>query len=219
MHSLGKLRRTLMRLWVMALALSLALASGALAGRPTDEVKSLIDEVLRILQHQASQSPDQKRQRLGLIEKATTRRIDYREMARRSLGPAWNTLNRSQQDEFVHLFSELLKSSYAGKLDEFAQARVVYQSEENSEETAEVRVLILRQNDKIPVIFRLLHEPEGWMIYDLVIEGVSLVANYRSQFSRIIEGASYKALVRCLQTKLQADSENMGAEAREGDED
>ena len=206
MPSLKNRRQTFLPAFALVLAVSLALAPEAqAAGSPMAEVKGLIDEVQDILHQRPSQSPAQRHQRLLLIEQASARHIDYREMARRSLGPTWNTLGKGQQDEFVHLFSDLLKSAYAGRLDEFVQAKVAYQSEENSEETAEVRVLILRQNDRVPVIFRLLKE-DRWMVYDLVIEGVSLVANYRSQFARVIEGASYQALVRCLQAKLQADS-------------
>jgi len=219
MPSRGKVWRSLMQVCGVALALSLALTSGAQAGGPTEEVRTLIDEVLRILQHQPSQSPAQKRQRLELIEKTTARRINYGEMAKRSLGPTWNTLSRAQQEEFVHLFSELMKASYAGRLDEFAQARVAYQSEENSEDCAEVRILILRLNDRIPVNFSMLKEPQGWMIYDLVIEGVSLVNNYRSQFSRIINGSSYQDLVRCLRTKLQAEAGCLRAQVKEDHKD
>jgi phospholipid transport system substrate-binding protein len=219
MPSRGKVWQSLMPVWGVLLALSLTLASGAQAGGPTAEVKTLIDEVLGILQHHPSQSPAQKHQRLQLIEKTAARRIDYREMAKRCLGPTWNTLSRAQQQEFVHLFSELLKSSYAGRLDEFAQARVDYQSEENSPDSAEVRILILRQNDRIPVTFRMLKEAQGWMIYDLVIEGVSLVNNYRSQFGRIINESSYQALVRSLQAKLQAESGCIKAEVRKDEKD
>ena len=215
MCSRGKVWRSLIQVCGVVLALTLALTSGAQASGPPEEVKTLIDEVVHILQHHPSQSPAQKRQRLELIEKNTARRIDYEEMAKRSLGPTWNTLSRGQQEEFVHLFSELLKASYAGRLDEFAQARLVYQSEKNSEDYAEVRILILRQNDRIPVTFSMLREPQGWMIYDLVIEGVSLLNNYRSQFSRVIDGSSYQGLVRSLQAKLQAEAGFLRAEVKE----
>jgi phospholipid transport system substrate-binding protein len=216
MSGKGLWRPTMTR-GALVLLWSLAWAGSCPAETPGNVVKSLIDEVQRILQHTPSDSPAQKQQRLALIEQATTRHLDYAEMAKRSLGPAWNTISRSQQEEFVQLFSALLKSAYAGRLDEFVHARVVYQSEDNHPDGAEVRILILRQNDRIPVTFRLLREDRGWMVYDLVIEGVSLVANYRSQFSRVIEGSSYQALVRCLQAKVRADS-GLRAEAEE-DED
>ncbi len=215
MRSRGKVWQSLIQVCGVVLALTLAPASGAQAGGPTEGVKTLIDEVLRIMQHHPSQSPAQKRQRLELIERTTARHVDYREMAKRSLGPTWDTLSRGQQEEFVHLFSELLKASYACRLDEFAQARMVYQSEENSEDYAKVQILILRQNDKIPVTFSMLKEPQGWMIYDLVIEGVSLLNNYRSQFSRVVDGSSYQGLVRSLQAKLQAETGFLRAVVKE----
>jgi len=219
MTSLKKLRQLVVRVFSLTLVGSLALAGPCLAGNPMGEVKNLIEEVQRILQQSPSQSPEQKHRRLQLIEKAVAQHLDYPEMARRSLGPNWNTISRAQQQEFVHLFSELLKSAYAGRLDEFVHAKVVYQGEEDAADTAEVRVQIVRQNDRIPVTFRLLKEDQGWMIYDLVIEGVSLVANYRSQFARVIEGSSYQGLVRCLQAKLKADSAALNAEAGNDEED
>ncbi len=218
MHSLKNWRQNLMAVFGLVLAVSLALTSEALAaGSPMAEVRGLIDEVQDILRQRPSQSPAQRHQRLLLIEQVSARHIDYREMARRCLGPTWNNLNRAQQEEFVHLFSELLKSSYAGRLDDFVQARVEYQAEDDSEDTSAVRILILRENDRIPVTFRLLRKPEGWRIYDLVIEGVSLVNNYRSQFGRVIAKSSYQSLVHTLRTRMEAN--NLGTEAEENNED
>ena len=163
-------------------------------------VKGLIEEVQTILKTK----PD-KSQRLELVEKATAKHLDFREMAKRSLESTWTGLNRAQQDEFVHVFSELLKASYANHLDDFAKTRVDYQGETNKGEAGEVRILVIRPNDKVPVNFRLLHEPQGWMIYDMVIEGVSMVDNFRTQFAAMIQECSYGELVRCMKDKLKAE--------------
>jgi len=189
----------------LALALLLTMtASLAQAGSPLEDVKSLMDEVMGIIHNPAYQSPAQKAARIQIIEKVTARRVDYQEMARRTLDNTWDSLSKAQRSEFVHLFSELLKTSYADRLDELNKAQVTYQKETRSGRQAEVTALILRPNDKIPVTFCLLQDAQEWKIYDLVIDGVSLMSNFNSQFSRIIKATSYGELVQCLRVQLKA---------------
>ena len=137
-----------------------------------------------------------------LVEKVAARHFNYREMAKRCLGETWDTLNKGQQDEFVKNFSGLLKASFACRLDEFTKAGVTYKPEILKADQAEVPIVILRPNDKIPVSFRMLKEPQGWMIYDLLIEGVSLADNYRGQFARVIQGGSFQDLLKVLQARM-----------------
>jgi phospholipid transport system substrate-binding protein len=138
------------------------------------------------------------------VEKATSRLFDYREMAKRCLGETWVALKKNQQEEFVGLFSRLLRTSYAGRLNEIRNAEVVYQPEICKPEYSEVPIVILRPNDKIPVSFRLLKEPVGWRVYDVIIDRVSMVSNFHSQFTRVIQGSSYQGLLQCLQASVQA---------------
>jgi phospholipid transport system substrate-binding protein len=188
---------------ILALAVQLLGATGAQAGTPLEDVKGLITEVQTILQTKKS-----KDERLELIEKATAKRLNFQEMAKRCLDSTWNTLTQTQQGEFVKLFSQLLKASYACNLDNFVKARVDYQGQSNKPDYCEVRTVIIRANDKIPVNFRLQNEPQGWMIYDVVIEGVSTVDNFHSQFQRTIQGSSYNDLVHLLKVRLKAECPN-----------
>ncbi|RJR34065.1 MAG: ABC transporter substrate-binding protein [Deltaproteobacteria bacterium] len=189
---------------VLAIYLGLAV-SPALAGPPTDNVKAVINEVMGILNNPAYQAPGQKANRLRLIEESALRRVDYQEMGKRCLGDTWKKLSQSQQTEFIRMFTGLLKTSYADKLDDFGKSKVAYEGESVKGDTAEVRILVLRPNDKIPVRFQLLNSPKGWMIYDLVIEDVSLVDNLRAEFGRVIKASSYAGLVKCLQLKLASN--------------
>lgn len=203
MKTLRKPKRVLFHGLILALAVNLTMClSGAWAAGPTEGIKSLIDEVQSIVQ-----TKPQKSQRLELVEKATARHLDFREMAKRSLATTWITLSRSQQDEFVQIFSGLLKASYANHLDEFAKTKVDYQGESNNNKCdgCEVRIMVLRPNDKVPVNFRLLQEPQGWMIYDMVIDGVSMVDNFRSQFAAMIQDSSYRELMARLKERLEAE--------------
>ena len=183
-------------------ALFILTGSAALAAGPTDDVKGLLNEVLAILNNPALQAEAHHSQKVDLVEKAAARHFDYREMAKCSLGDNWDSLNRAQQDEFVKNFSGLLKASFACRLDEFTKASVTYQPEILKFDYAEVPIVILRPNDKIPVTFRMRKDSQSWMICDLVIEGVSLADNYRSQFVRVIEGSSFQDLLKLLQTKM-----------------
>jgi phospholipid transport system substrate-binding protein len=191
------------RVFLLTLALSLIMGgTTALATGPADDVKSLINEVLAILNNPALQAPGQRARKVDLVEQAAARHFNYREMAKRCLGETWVSLNQGQQDEFVKNFSGLLKASFACRLDEFTRAGVTYLPEILKPDQAEVPIIILRPNDKIPVSFRMLKEPRGWMIYDLLIEGVSLADNYRGQFARIIQEGSFQDLLKVLQARM-----------------
>jgi len=186
---------------ILALAVNLTMwVPGARAVSPTEDVKRLVDEVQTILQTKSAKS-----QRLDLIEKVTAKHLDFQEMAKRCLGSTWGTLNAGQKIEFVDLFSRLLKASYANHLDDFVKAKVNYQGESCDGHNAEVRIVVIRPNDRIPVNFRLLQKPAGWMIYDLNIEGVSMVSNYQCQFKRAIEMISYQGLLGRLKERLKAE--------------
>jgi phospholipid transport system substrate-binding protein len=175
-------------------------ANQALAESPTEAVKGTVDEVIRILTDPAMKAPAQKQRRFQLVKQTVDRRFDYEEMAERSL-PNWNKLSAAQRREFVGLFSELLEASYADKLMKYSGEKVAYQGERLDGDRAEVLTVLLRRNDRIPINYRLLNKSR-WVIYDVVIEGVSLVNNYRSQFTRVISESSYQDLVRRLQTKV-----------------
>ena len=194
------LNKTMVHLALFTLVLAV---SGATAAGPTEVAKEVIDKVLETLDNPANAGEAKKDYRQQLVKQLVDRHFDYREMAKRSLGLTWTTLNPGQRDEFVRLFAELLEASYADKIDKYAKhIRVDYAGENMDDEYAEVRTVVVRPNDRIPLNYRMLNQSGGWMVYDVVIEGVSLVSNYRSQFGRIITESSYPELVRRLRTRV-----------------
>jgi len=194
------LSKTLTLLALFSLALAVP---GTWAAAPTEVAKQVIDRALEILNNPAYAGPAQKNQRHRLVKEIVDRHFDYQEMAKRSLGPTWRKLNNAQRDEFVRLFAELLESSYADKIDRYAKhVRVDYTGESLDGEYAEVRTMVVRPNDRIPLIYRLYNQSGTWKVYDVVIEGVSLVSNYRTQFAKVIHESSYAELVRRLRTKV-----------------
>lgn len=194
--------RLMLRTIALILTFHLALGvSWAAPGPPSEVVKHVTDNVLDIFNNPAYEG--QKAQRHQMAKRIIDPHFDYREMAKRCLGPTWNSLSGAQQDEFVHLFAQLLEASYFDKIEKYTQhIKVDYSGEMLDGEYAEVRTVVVRPNDRIPLNYRLIQEPDGWKVYDVVIEDVSLVSNYRSQFSRIIHESSYNELVRRLRTKV-----------------
>ncbi len=184
-----------MKFRALALAIILALAAPALAGPPTEAVKSVIDEALRILNDPSLKA--QRERRRQLVKAKVDQRFDYEEMAKRSLGATWGKLSPAQRSEFVRLFGELLEASYSDKVDKYAGETVTFLGESVDGDYAEVRTVLVRPNDKIPMNYRLINKSR-WVVYDVVIEGVSLVSNYRSQFSQY----PYNELVKRLRTRV-----------------
>lgn len=201
MKAMKKPRRVPVQRLILTLVVYLILwASGAQAAGPLADVKALIEEVQNILQ-----TKSEKSQRLELIEKVEDRHLDFREMAKRSLQSTWAGLNRSQQDEFIEIFSKLMKAHIAKHLDTFAKTKVEYQGETTHSEASEVQILVVRPNDKIPVKFLLLHKLQGWMIYDMNIDGMSMADNFRTQFNTMIRMRSYGELLHTMKDRLMAE--------------
>jgi phospholipid transport system substrate-binding protein len=185
----------------VTLTLILAAMTGmAFAAAPTDAISSTVDQVIRLLSNPALKDPAQKSRILNQVRQVVDRRFDYEEMAKRSL-TNWHQLSASQRREFVTLFSELLATSYADKLAKYSGEKVTYVGDRVDGDLAEVRTMLLRSNDRIPINYRLINKGQ-WMVYDVAIEGVSLVNNYRSQFSRVMSESSYADLVKRLQAKV-----------------
>ena len=190
----------LMRSAIFGLTLQLLLGvSGAWAGPPTEIVRQVIEKSLDMIKNPAYQGEARRQKVKSIVDP----HFDYQEMAKRSLGPAWGSLSAGQRQEFVALFAQLLEASYSDKIEKYAQrVRIDYTGEILSGDNAEVRTVVVKANDRIPLNYRLLNEGGTWKVYDVVIEGVSLVSNYRSQFSRIIHESSYAELVKRLKTKV-----------------
>lgn len=182
--------------------LSVGLGVGAaVAGPPTDSMKVTIDEVLRIVQDKELKQPAKAEERRSRLEKVVADRFDYQEMSRRALGAPWNTLSDQEKQEFVTLFRTLLTNSYAEKVETYSGEGVQYLNERTEKEYAEVRTKILSGKTEIPLDYRLVNRGTEWRVYDVVVDGVSLVSNYRGQFTKIIRASSYSDLVDQLRKK------------------
>lgn len=171
------------------------------AGEPTEAIRGTIDEVLRILGDKQLKEPSKANERRQLLETVVGERFDYQEMSRRSLGAPWNNLSDKEKDEFVSLFQTLLVNTYADKVESYSGEGVQYVNERREKEYAEVRTKVLTGKTEIPLDYRLLNKGSVWRVYDVVVDGVSLVSNYRGQFSKILRTSSYADLVDQLRKK------------------
>ena len=170
----------------------------------TDEVKKTVDEVVNIVADKELKKPQNEEKRRQRVKGAVAKIFDYEEMARRSLATHWKERNPAQRKEFVELFTTLLENSYAGKIESYNQEKIVYLQENVEGDHAEVRSkVVTAKRDEYTLDYRLLNKGGKWMVYDVVIEGVSLVSNYRSQFNRIISNQGYPELVKKLRTKSE----------------
>ena len=194
------MKKTLILTVTVTAALVLGLVARAQAATPTEELRQYTDRVLHVLQDPAL-TPQARR---AAVRDLAIEVFDVTETAKRALGPHWQQLTPAQREEFVRLFRDLLEQSYVSRIDEYGGERIRYVSERVDGDSATVRAMIVtRQGTEVPVESRLLQKGDRWLIYDVLVENVSLVGNYRSQFDRIIRTASYDELVKRLKTQIQ----------------
>lgn len=185
----------------LLLWLAVVAVQQAEAGAATDAMKVTIDEVLRIVQDKELKQSLKSEERRQRLEQVVGDRFDYPEMSRRALGAPWNTLSDKDKQEFVALFKTLLTSSYADKVETYSGEGVQYINERTEKDYAEVRTKVLTGKTEIPLDYRLLNKGVEWRVYDVVVDGVSLVSNYRGQFSKILRSSTYADLVDQLRKK------------------
>jgi phospholipid transport system substrate-binding protein len=196
------------RLVVSALFLAAAAVLGAAgfvsAGVPTDHLKAQIDRVLKALEDPEMKKEARARERRGAVRKIAEETFDFTETARRSLGRHWSTRSAAERDEFVRLFTDLLERSYLTKIEVYGGEKVQYLGDTIDGDNAMVKTkIIAKGGTEIPVDYRMLKRGDRWLVYDVVIEGVSLVSNYRTQFNKIIQTSSYQELVKKMKTKQE----------------
>lgn len=183
----------------MTVAAALVFLAGtpAWAG-PTDQLREYTDQVIKVLD-----DPSMARQdRRAAVRKIAHEAFDVAETAQRVLARHWQARTPAEREEFTQLFADLLERTYIARMDEYGGERIRYVSESIDGKLASVRARITTRNGtEVAVESRMNLRGDRWLIYDILIENVSLVGNYRSQFDRIVRSSSYEELVRRLKTK------------------
>lgn len=151
---------------------------------------------MQVLDDERLKAPEQTEQRRHEIERIVMRRVNYEEMAKRALGAPWSELTGQEREEFVGLFVQLLRDTFAGRINEHTDEQVVYLGEHREHQYAEVKTQLKGRKSDTLVDFRLMHASEDWLVYDVVIDGAGIVSNYRAQFTSIIRDVSFVGLVK-----------------------
>jgi phospholipid transport system substrate-binding protein len=190
---------------LVLLLLVFGIALPVWAGEPTDEIKQTTDKILSILTNPSLKGSSKTAEREKLIRQAIDERFDWEEMARRSLARYWDQRTDGEKKEFVRLYSDLLERTYMDKVEGYSGEKVIYEGESVDNGYAVVRVkIVTKKNTDIRVHYRLKRVENKWLVYDVSIEGVSLVNNYRTQFNSIILKSSYENLVKRLRERVES---------------
>ncbi len=173
------------------------------AGEPTEQIRETTDKILSIVSDPYMKKPEKIQERNRLLRKAVDERFDWNEMARRALGRHWNKRTEAEKREFIRMFGDLLEQVYMDKVGEYSGERVIYAGEKVDEDYGVVKVKIANHNQReIPVIYRLNNKKGDWLVYDILIEGVSFIHNYRIEFNNTIVRSSYAELIEKLRAKI-----------------
>ena len=176
----------------------------AWAGPPSDQLRTQIDRVIKVLEDPELKKEGHVKDRRAAVRKIANDIFDFSETARRSLGRHWQGRTDAERNEFVQLFSDLLERSYISKIETYGGEKIAYLGDNIDGDQARVQTkLVAKGGSEIPIEYRMHKKGDRWLVYDVVIEGVSLVANYRTQFNKIIQTSSFQELVNKMKNKQQ----------------
>jgi len=186
----------------VALVVTLLLSRDGWAGPPTDQLRAQIDRVVKAIEDPELKKENKHKERRLVVRKIAEEIFDFTETAKRSLGRHWQQRTPAERKEFVDLFADLLERSYLSKIELYNGEKIMYLGDAVDGDYATVRTkLMTKQGTEIPVDYKMVRQGDRWIVYDVMIEGVSLIANYRTQFNKIIQTSSYQELVRKMKSK------------------
>lgn len=174
------------------------------SGGPTDDIKPVLADLTGVLADDSLKGEAKTKERRGKIMSLIKRGFDFREMSKRVLGPTWRDISDAERDHFTSLMITLLENVYIGKLEGYSGQTIEYADEKIRADRAQVTTYLMHGKAKIPVHYIMRKTPERWMVYDINIEGVSLVRNYQEQFKSILRSDSFAGLVKTLEEKNQS---------------
>jgi phospholipid transport system substrate-binding protein len=196
-----KIRRIAIGIFIFTLCLGFP--SFAPAGEPLELVRAAVDKAVQILKDPKLQPADKKKERIDRLKEAVNPIFDYQEMAKRALGAHWRRRTPAEQEEFVILFRDFLEGIYSDKLDLYGGEKVLFGRQTVDEDFAQVESTIINpKGEEVAVNYKLRRVNGKWKVYDAVVENISIINNYRSQFDRVISGSSYQELVKRLREKV-----------------
>jgi len=187
----------------VAFLMALAASSVSVAGEPTEDIRKTTDRIIAIVMDPGLKEADKAREKSRQIRSVVDERFDWEEMSKRTLARHWKDRTQNEKGEFIDLFGKLLERTYLDKVEGYSGEKVLYVDEKVQGNYAVVAVRILtKQETEIQVDYRLQKKGEEWLVYDISIEGVSFINNYRKQFDSIMTRSSYTGLIEKLRSKV-----------------
>ena len=199
------LQEEAMKNWIvrMTFILCLIFPVSAFAGIPLETVKGHVDNVLDVLRDPSFKGESAKKVKKDKIRAISEKMFDFTELSKRTLAANWSKFSPEQQKEFIELYTSLLEDAYANKIMAYTDEKIAFSKEVAlTEKTVEVRSTILRNSGDIPIDYRVIMKDGSWRVYDVVIEGVSIINNYRSQFREILANKPPESLLATLRKKV-----------------
>jgi phospholipid transport system substrate-binding protein len=195
-------KKSICRIAVAVCSGFLLLTAAAWAGQVTDQLKQKVDRALKVLGDQSLKAPGMEIKRRQTLRAIGDEIFDWEEMAKRSLGIHWKERTPEEKKEFVKLFADLLERTYMDKIEKYSGEKITYVNETIEGRYALLESKIQTKNDtEVAVNYWLINKNGTWWVYDVSVEGVSLIKNYRTQFNEILARSSYQELVKKLKSK------------------
>jgi len=186
---------------IMVAVLLAAAEPGAMAASPTQTVQEAVQQVFAGQDGSVVKKVSTSERRAD-IRKVAENLFDFEEMSRRSLGPAWDTVSPAEKQEFIHLFTSLVANSYMGKIEQYTGEPIRYESEQvDGTEASVLSRVVTPKGAEIGIEYRLYRAENRWAVYDVRVDGISLVNSYKAQFNRLLQRGSFAELLKQLRQK------------------
>ena len=199
------LQKETMKKYLMGVALFLCviIPFPVFAGVPLDTVKVHVDKVLDVLRDPSLKPESAKKLKKDKIRAIAEKMLDFTELSKRTLAQNWSKFTPEQQKEFISLYKSLLENTYADKIMLYTDEKILFTKEiPLTEKTAEVQTMVIRNTQETPIYYRVILKDGTWMVYDVIVEGVSIINNYRSQFREILVNNPPESLLETLRKKV-----------------
>ncbi|MDX1763303.1 MAG: ABC transporter substrate-binding protein [bacterium] len=201
---MGKIFRSAMPIGYFLICMLAPTVRPAYSGEVTEQLRVSVDQIIEILSNGDLKAPEKEAERRAAIRRIVDQVFDWEEMARRSLARHWKDRTSEEKERFTALFSQLLERTYISKIERYEDEKVLYGEEKIDNGYGVLKTSIASaKGASIPVEYRLRHKNSRWLVYDVVVEGVSLVNNYRTQFAKMLQSGNYEELVRRLEEKVK----------------
>jgi len=179
-------------------------AASAEANLPMDSIKMTVEHIIQVVTDQTLQGDENYTKRREAIVRLVDQRFNFQLMARLALGDNWDGRTEAERAQFVSLFSDLLKKTYIRRIESYSQEKVLFTKQDIKNNLAIVFSQFIKENNEVSIIYKLKKDGDNWLVFDVVIEGASVIKQYRRQFSNIISEEHFEGLILRLEEKINS---------------